>query len=279
MYLELNQMNEINQVQLEIFKEFLNVCERLNLKYYMAHGSLLGAIRYNGFFPFDDDIDVLMPRKDYDKLLKDGQQLFSEKYFVQSCESEKEYPLAFSKIRDSETAFIQPVLSNLNVNQGIYIDIFPLDFYPEKNLTQKILALKEKLYSIRINSRMTFENKQPVYKKLLRGVSVLFCPSWRKTVQKRANLYARIKESSLVLSVGGKKKEKGMPSEWFGKGCVLKFEGLDVVCPSKMEAYMTRIYGDYMNYNPAAKYMDERNRVEVSANQYSTKESYLSLRK
>lgn len=279
MNLTLEEMQKINEVQLEIFKEFVKVCYKLNLKYYMAHGSLLGAIRYHGFFPFDDDIDLLMPRKDYDRLLKEGQVLLPEKYFIQSCKTEKEYPLAFAKIRDSETAFIQPVMKNFNVNQGIYIDIFPLDFFPENTFVQKFLNLKNKLYTTRINIRMAYEEKQPFYKKFLRQLSVLFCPSWEKAVQKRADLYVNVKESSKVVSVGGKVKEGEMPSEWFGEGKKMKFENIDVMCPAMTEKYMTRIYGDFMNYNPAAKYMDDQNRVEVSASIYSTTESYKTFMK
>ena len=186
MYLTLDEVQKMNAVQLEIFKEFVKVCKKLDLKYYMAHGSLLGTLRYEGFFPFDDDIDLLMPRKDYDRLLKEGQALLPSKYFVQSCKTEKEYPLAFAKIRDSETAFIQPVMENFNVNMGIYIDIFPLDYYPENKFTQKYLVFINKVYSLRINLKMNYEEKQPILKNLLRGISVLLCPSWEKTVQRRA---------------------------------------------------------------------------------------------
>ena len=258
-------------------KEFVKVCDKLNLKYYMAHGSLLGAIRYHGFFPFDDDIDLLMPRKDYDRLLKEGQVLLPEKYFIQSCKTEKEYPLAFAKIRDSETAFIQPVMKNFNVNQGIYIDIFPLDFFPENTFVQKFLNLKNKLYTTRINIRMAYEERQPFYKKFLRHLSVLFYPSWEKTVQKRSNLYVNVKESSKVVSVGGKDKERGMPAEWFGEGKIMEFENINAMCPAMPEKYMTRIYGDFMNYNPAAKYMDDQNRVAVAANIVDCKNSYKYL--
>lgn len=277
MNLTLEEMREINKVQLEIFKEFVEVCEKLNLKYYMVHGSLLGAIRYHGFFPFDDDIDVAMPRKDYEKLLKDGQPLLPQKYFIQSCETEKEYPLAFAKIRDSETAFIQPVMKNFNVNQGIYIDIFPLDFFPENTVVQKVLNFKNKVYTARINSRMAYEERQPFYKKVLRRIFVLFCPSWEKAVQKRAGLYADIKESSKLVSVGGKGKEKGMPVKWFGEGKKLKFEDIDVICPTMMEEYMTHIYGDYKTFNPAAKYMKPDGKVEVSAELVSIDNSYKKL--
>lgn len=270
-------MTEINKVQLEIFKAFLEVCEKLKLTYYMAHGSLLGAIRYEGFFPYDDDIDIIMPRKDFELLLEEGQKYMSSRYFIQACKTERDYPLAFAKIRDTETAFIQPAMKNFNVNQGIYIDIFPLDYYPKNPILQKTYGFKEKLLSTRINKRMNFQTHQPFTKRFLRAISVLFSPSWENAVQKRANLYAHVKESPLVITSGGKGKEKGMPSIWFGNGKQKEFEHISVKCPDMMEEYLTRIYGDYMSFNPAAKYMDDQNRVEVSASVYSTKESYKTI--
>ena len=104
------QMDEINTVQYEIFKAFHKVCSELGLKYYLVHGSLLGALRHKGFFPMDDDIDVAMPRRDYDILMTEGQKMMDNRFFVQSHFSEHDYPMLFGKVRANDTAFIQPVL-------------------------------------------------------------------------------------------------------------------------------------------------------------------------
>ena len=135
------QMHDINMIQKEIFKSFINVCDQLRLKYYLVHGSLLGAVRCGGFFPFDDDIDVAMPRKDYDVFFSMGHALLRKGLFAQSVQSEPSYPLVFGKIRDSNTAFIQPVLKRVNVNKGIYIDVFPLDNYPSDSYSQRLHQL------------------------------------------------------------------------------------------------------------------------------------------
>ncbi|EXM40994.1 hypothetical protein RASY3_02430 [Ruminococcus albus SY3] len=277
MNLTYEEMLEVNKVQLEIFKQFIDVCNKLNLKYYMVHGSLLGTLRCNGFFPFDDDIDVAMPRKDYDILLKKGQKLFSNRYFIQSYKSEKNYPLPFAKIRDSKTAFIQPVLKGLNVNQGIYIDIFPLDNYPTSKLTRTYLSIKERIYSIRISEQLLYSNKQPLWKRILRVSSKIACPSWRMAVKKRADLYSNIPNSSLFITVGGKVKERGIDKSLFEKGLEHSFEDVTVNCPSMSQKYLSIIYGDFENYNPAEKYMNEDNTVTVSAEIVSTTQSYKKL--
>ena len=186
-----DQMKEVNGVQLEIFKQFVYVCDKLSLKYYMIHGSLLGTLRYKGFFPFDDDIDVAMPRKDYELLLNKGQELLPKKFFIQSYISENNYPLPFAKIRNTDTAFIQPILQKLNINQGIYIDVFPLDYYPSNKVQRTICSLKEKIYAVRISNRYNYTEKQSILRKWLRTATKVLCPSWRKAVQKRAELYSK----------------------------------------------------------------------------------------
>ena len=73
------EVREMNDIQINIFKEFVNICSSLGLTYYMIHGSLLGAVKLQGFFPYDDDIDVAMPRKDYDKLIKNASDFFPDR--------------------------------------------------------------------------------------------------------------------------------------------------------------------------------------------------------
>jgi len=273
MNLTYEQMKEMNMVQLGIFRQFVSVCEELNLKYYMIHGSLLGTIRYDGFFPFDDDIDVAMPRKDYNTLLQYGQDLLSDRYFIQSYKSENRYPLPFAKIRDCNTSFIQPIMQNLSINQGIYIDVFPLDNYPNGRFKKLVCNLKNRFYGIRISERLHYSDKQPFWKKSLRGITKIICPSWEKAVQKRAELYSNIRETGLVITVGGKTNERGVDQCLFGEGYSHKFENMDVVCPSKSEDYLNVIYEDFEHYNPAEEYM-RGDTVKISADYVSCKISY-----
>ncbi|MHA1288477.1 MAG: LicD family protein, partial [Candidatus Thorarchaeota archaeon] len=110
----------------------------MNLKYYLSSGTLLGAVRHSGFIPWDDDIDVIMFRKDYEKFLESAPNEIGSQYFLQTHASEKQYPFPFAKLRNSETTLIEKEVNKFNINQGIYIDIFPIDGIPTNRLLRTL---------------------------------------------------------------------------------------------------------------------------------------------
>lgn len=276
MYLTRSQIEEINSVQLRIFERFLRVCHTLGLRYYMVHGSLLGTVRVGGFLPFDDDIDVAMPRADYNRLIDEGQLCIGEGFFIQSYRTEDDYPLAFAKIRADNTAFIQPIMSGLSIHQGIYIDVFPIDFCPESPFDRIGIRVKDAIYRARISRRLRYKEEFSFAKKIAQAISLLLCPSFREAVRRRAELFSGFSKTDRVITVGGKASERCIPEELFGEGIAMNFEGLIVTVPSLYQEYLDVIYGDFQTYDPTAKYM-HGDVVEVSADRYSTEESYLNL--
>ena len=120
-------------VQLDLLDRLQKVCVKYNLKYYACGGTLLGAVRHKGFIPWDDDIDIMMPREDYDRFCQIAPQEFQSPYFFQTEATDPGYLLRHAKVRNSNTAAIQSALSkyHCNFNQGIFIDIFPLDKLPD----------------------------------------------------------------------------------------------------------------------------------------------------
>ena len=126
------QTNRIKEIEIEIFKSFISVCEHLNLTYYVLDGTLLGAVRHKGFIPWDDDIDVGMPREDYEVFLREGQALLPEEYFIQTFDSDPEYLANYAKIRNNNTTFVETSVRHRKINHGVFIDVFPLDYCPEE---------------------------------------------------------------------------------------------------------------------------------------------------
>lgn len=274
MYIDQDKMESINKVQLKIFKEFVNVCNELNLEYVVVHGTLLGALIHKGFFPMDDDIDVAMPRKDYNIFLKEGQKYMSQNLFIQSNNSDKEYPLIFAKVRDTTTAFIQPVLDKCSVNKGIYIDVFPIDYYPKSKLEVLKTSILSRILGLRVNVILNIPNTS-IKHKVFQSISKIVMPSWNYAIKKLAGIYESYEDEGTLIVYGGKASEKGIPSSWFKRSVNLDFEGMVVKAPAMYDDYMRKIYGDYMNYSPSEKYMNNAGEVEISANIVDVNNSYV----
>lgn len=130
----------IRSLQLRILQNLMalhRVCEEHNLRYYLWAGSMLGAVRHSGFIPWDDDIDIAMPRRDYDLLMSNAKKWMPEPWEVVSYETDpQKYPLPFAKIQDTSTTLIERM--HLNYLGGIYIDVFPLDGMPKSKLRQRL---------------------------------------------------------------------------------------------------------------------------------------------
>ncbi len=133
-------LEAVHGVQKELLKKLDQVCRKQGLRYAAIHGTLLGAVRHQGFIPWDDDVDIAMPRRDYDRLLELAPQVFPEPYFLQTpANTENVFYGGYAKLRRSGTAAIEPRHRGLNCHQGIWIDIFPLDVFPEDRERQKWL--------------------------------------------------------------------------------------------------------------------------------------------
>lgn len=130
------KIKEVWAVELDLAQELLRVCEKHNLKIYAEFGTLLGAVRHKGFIPWDDDIDFSMLRSDYEKLCQIAPTEFSHPYFFQFSNTGKDFLNGHAKLRNSETTGIvkDELKRNLQYNQGIFIDIFPLDNVSDNGL-------------------------------------------------------------------------------------------------------------------------------------------------
>ena len=123
----LKSVRRLQNVLLDMLRVIDDVCSVNGLRYYLFYGTLLGAMRHKGFIPWDDDADIVMPRADYDKLLRLPKSKWPDGYFLQSPLSEKYGRFVFAKLRKDGTTCITPEHRNIKMHQGIFVDIFPLD--------------------------------------------------------------------------------------------------------------------------------------------------------
>ena len=157
------EIKELWAVILDLLNELLTVCEKNEIKVFAGHGTLIGAVRENGFIPWDDDLDLLMMREDYEKFCRIAQ--FSPPYFLQTEFTDIGFTRTFARLRNSETTAIQKFERNMNIkyNQGVFIDIFPLDYLPDDRVER--VAFGEKIRKLRKKalrwSLFSFRSKIP----------------------------------------------------------------------------------------------------------------------
>ena len=142
-------MTDLQKAELAILKEFIRICDSLHLTYYLVCGTALGAAKYSGFIPWDDDIDVALPREDYEVFCAKAQEMLPSYLFLQNYKTDPRYPLFFSKIRDSRTTYIEKSFAHLPIHHGVYIDVFPLDGYPDDCEQQKKVEKAKRKYHLK----------------------------------------------------------------------------------------------------------------------------------
>ncbi len=241
-------MTPLQKVEFDLLQCFISICEELGLKYYLVCGSALGAVKYGGFIPWDDDIDVGMPRKDYELFLQKASMILPEYYFLQNTYSEPGYPIIFSKLRDSRTTYIEKSAAKLPIHHGVYIDIFPLDGYPKEKRKQRRLERKKTLYGLQAYGVFQLKRKLPA-----RAITWFFkILGYQKRIPRTITKYTKmissysIEESLLICNHGNWQGRLEYASkEQYGEGIFLSFEGLAVRIPEKYDEYLTQKYGDW----------------------------------
>lgn len=146
-------LKKLKEVELSILIDFDQLCKEHNIKYFLAYGTLIGAVRHHGFIPWDDDVDVVMLREEYDKFLSVASKyLDQKKYFLQNYKTDAHFYYLYSKIRLNHSTFKEVNNSN-EMHNGIFIDLFPLDTVSESRLAALFVKVVTKIigYSLYYN--------------------------------------------------------------------------------------------------------------------------------
>ena len=251
-------MNELQKVEMKLFLCFSEICEKLNLNYFLVCGSAIGAIRHRGFIPWDDDMDVGMYREDYNKFMELAPSLLPDGVFLQNYKTDPKFPYVFAKLRDSNTTFIQNIMSNLDMNHGIYMDIFPLDGYPDSRLAQKKLSIMKKHYMRQVVCAFNMPKNLSLRGRV--SVSLFRAIGCHKRTAKILSRYEAliskypVKNSKVICNHGTWYGDKDyISAEFYGKGTDATYEGIKVRVPEKYDEYLTALYGDWRTPPPPEK--------------------------
>lgn len=262
-------MNPLQQTQLDILLEMERVCKKNNIRYHLFSGTLLGAIRHQGFIPWDDDIDVVMMRDEYERFLRLPQSEFGERYFVQTNMTDAQYDNIYAKLRDSSTTYVEDYLADKAINHGVFIDIFPLDGFPSNTLVQKAFwwplslfgyiatlkaFIKEPKERVRIPALalmsitpLSGATMMKIYGKMMSMVSV-----------RRADLVGFLAHPGFPI------KHVAYDRSWFDRTLLVRFEGHDLPVPADFHLILTQLFGDYMVPPPLKDRCSHHNAKAIS---------------
>lgn len=243
-------MTKLQEAEFEILKSVVKICNELNLKYYLVCGTALGAAKYHGFIPWDDDVDIAMKRQDFELFCNRAQELLPEGLFLQTSETDPFFSQIYAKVRNTNTAFVETSAHELDINHGIYIDVFPLDGYPKNKRQQNKLELKKKILHLQMSCVYTIPDDIKFSSRLFLKIERLLRCHLRtaKTVRRLSNLLAQTgpDDSAVWCNHGNwQGKLEYAPREQYGDGAFAEFEGLRVRIPEEFDAYLTQKYGDW----------------------------------
>ena len=245
---------EVRQLQFELLKMikiFHQVCQENHLQYFMLGGTCLGAIRHKGFIPWDDDMDVGMPRNDYDRFCKHAKELLPSNLELRYYKTAANSPFHFAKLINADTTLIEPKYTNYV--EGIYIDVFPLDNMAKYNTLNRIRSNYIWLYHAMIMNCCSTERKTG-YRKVFQQIS--------KT-HNLESLHERLEKMMIVENakpvnymcnfLGAWKKKEFIKKDIFGVPILYQFEDTKLYGPCNPDEYLKSLYGDYMQLPPKEK--------------------------
>ncbi len=255
MRLDDDTLRKLQLSELEILKELEKICCENGLTWWLIGGSLLGAARHGGFIPWDDDIDVVMPREDYERFLSLS---LPDTLAVRNERSDPKSLQLFTKLMRKGTVYREASRRNTGLSSGIFIDIFPLDYYPDTFLKYAEHRCMDLLFHFRMRGEYADAHKGKGLTKLMRevlmGLARLLKRDAVSFMQEYASYIRRAEAGTKVFIAAGAYGEKDIsPAEWFRKTEYLPFEGSYMPVPCGYDSILRRVYGAYTELPPPEK--------------------------
>ena len=246
----MEQTKRLQQILLKIIKDIDSLCTPNNIKYYLLGGSALGAIRHQGFIPWDDDLDIVMDCENYDKFINICKQsLDPNKYYLQ--ERLSDWPLAFSKVKLKNTRLIEIEGYDDHKDNGIYIDVFRFDNVSSNKLVSYWQYFCGKVFLSYTLSQRKYKSAS-LKKKIFMALSFpLKYKFIREFVLHQTTMYNNKKTAYYGMFYGrGNYRTAVVAREIFGTPIYVPFEDMQLPVPEKCHEYLQQTFGDYMKLPP-----------------------------
>ena len=266
-----NTVRQLQLLEYDILRQVKRICDENDITYYLSDGTVLGAVRHKGFIPWDDDVDVAIPRPDYDRFVALARKAFREPYAVLSSEDDAGYIFPFVKIVNRRAKVRTTTRRNEKI-WYVWVDIFPLDVMPDDGLGFRLrkfhLLYRRMMYMFSCFDDMVSINRpnRPLIERLLIGFAKRthpdrFLDTRRQIVKLNAALRKLpYEQGTRVISfMGAYKFRSMMDKSVYGKRVEIPFETENFRVPERYDEYLSRLYGDYMKLPPE----DQRNQHEL----------------
>lgn len=274
-----DEQKRLQNVQLIALLEIDRICKRHNIKYFLVFGTLLGAVRHEGFIPWDDDVDITMPRDDLRRFISICSSELNPEFFLQTPETDPNYFLPITRLRVNDTTCVETVFAGVDMHSGVFIDIYPCDNVPNKKwqqITYKYLAR----YLIVATAVLARPNIKRL--SISKKIGAIILPLPLRCISKSN----RIKLRDSYLSKYNTKPTKDVVVQ-DGMGLVDKyiyphafidnvefkdFEGFSLPCSPLSHNMLSQMYGDYMKLPPIEKRCQHHGFLELDFGRYDSEE-------
>ena len=259
--------SKLKKCLMEIYSDIESVCKKHKITVMLAYGSVLGAIRHKGFIPWDDDMDIMMPRKDFQKFVKIFKKELSKKYVLYAPTSEEGVARRFAQIIKKNTRFVDVYNVNTSFEKGICLDLFIIDNVPENQIIRNIKGrfadligfIGASVYIKKFDNQLTRDFMESTkrgkrnYKiRLLIGTVFSFF-SYEKWYRIFDKIVSKEEKSEYYSDLTGLYLAPVMKKDIFVPPVEAEFEGRKVMIPNNADIYLKKIYGDYMKIPPVEK--------------------------
>ena len=251
-----NNLRKLQLTELEMLMDIDKLCRKNKIRYFLVGGTLLGAVRHKGFIPWDDDIDIAMPREDYEKFINlcTKKDILGEKYFLHCDETDEKYYNPFIKVKKNNTTFAEKSIEKIDTHKGIFIDIFPYDYVPKQDSPlQKIQSILVKNIQATVYVKCNINDSKEQKRKILYKIFNMFSTTTLKKMSRTiSTIFNKNEANKYVVSLTGcfpyyketLLKEKVFPLK------EIEFEGHNFFGLQDNDYYLEKIYGNYMKLPP-----------------------------
>ncbi len=268
-------LRQVQLVQLEILKEVRRVCDDNEIQFFLDSGTLLGAVRHKGVIPWDDDLDIGMIYKEYERFISLADKELSPQYYLETWDNDPGYPFPFAKIMKRNTKYVEDAFENTGKRNEIYIDVFP--YFPcsadtLRHKKEKWLIEHYRRLEYMISEMKPWVRQKRFIKRLL--VRIKYLPAYFATRFMRKekinnqyySLLCNLANTGFDYYIPGGISKLGrwaIPKECFSEYVLLEFEDDKFPCPGDYDSYLRNAYGDYMTLPPVDQRENRHHIVEV----------------